>query len=99
MAKYRLSQDAARDSASITSYTADRYGDIQSLRYSAQIENAADLVADFPSLGRPYTTKGGRVFQRYNIGRHVLFYQVADEGILIVRILHQAMDFDRYLEG
>jgi plasmid stabilization system protein ParE len=32
------------------------------------------------------------------IGRHIIFYQVEDQGILVVRVLHQMMDFDRHLD-
>ena len=99
MADYAFSVIAEDDFDAITTYTAVTYDVTQAVHYTDAILDGAQRLADFPSLGRPYTTKGGRVFQRYNIGRHVLFYQVADEGILIVRILHQAMDFDNYLSG
>jgi plasmid stabilization system protein ParE len=40
----------------------------------------------------------GQTFQRYNVGQHAIFYQQTGEGILVVRILHGMMDFDRHLD-
>jgi toxin ParE1/3/4 len=35
--------------------------------------------------------------QRFRYGRHVVFFTNADNGILIVRVLGEAMDFERHL--
>lgn len=35
--------------------------------------------------------------QRFRYGRHVVFFTNADNGILIVRVLGEAMEFERHL--
>jgi toxin ParE1/3/4 len=35
-------------------------------------------------------------YRKYPGGSHVLFYRPATDGVDIVRILHQQMDFDRH---
>ena len=55
-------------------------------------------MANFPSMGRPYTTKKGRVYQRHNVGEHAVFFRPTEQGIFIVRILGLMMDFDRHLD-
>jgi toxin ParE1/3/4 len=53
------------------------------------------LVAD-PHLGRDcgHIRDG---YRKYASGSHVLFYRLADDGVDIVRILHERMDFGRHL--
>lgn len=99
MANYKLSELAKLDLDEITGYTALNFGAEQALAYPHQIHRGAGLAANFPSMGRPYTTKKGRVYQQYNVGRHALFYRPTEEGIFIVRVLHLMMDFDRHLDG
>ena len=99
MADYALSAAARDDLESITIYTIDAYGEAQALSYNAQMHRAAQLVADFPALGLPYVTKDGERFQKFMSGSHTLFYQPTGQGVLIVRILHGAMDFDRHLDS
>ena len=99
MAKYRLSRRASSDIEGIAQYSAERFGTRQAIAYVTDIHDAARLVAEISSLGRPYTTKKGRTYQRYNVGNHALFYRTTDEGVFVVRILHQAMDLDRRLDG
>jgi toxin ParE1/3/4 len=97
MAEYKLSRLAQADLEEITEYTALNFGERQAVVYSDQIHSAAQTAASFPSFGLPYTTKAGRVFQKYNSGRHAVFYQPNEQGIFIVRVLHSMMDFDQYL--
>ena len=99
MAAYKLSKLANQDVDGIIEYTALNFGERQAVVYYGQIHLAAKTVANFPSMGRPYTTRKGRIFQKYSVGEHALFYQPTEAGILIVRVLHQMMNFDRHLES
>ena len=98
MASYKLSQLAQLDLEEITSYTVLTFCEEQARLYNAQMHNAAQTAADFPFFGLSYLTREGAVFQKYNSGRHALFYRPTEEGILVVRILHQMMDFDAHLD-
>ena len=36
-------------------------------------------------------------FQYHKIGHHYLFFNISDSDLLIYRVLHESMDFDRHL--
>lgn len=97
MASYEYSKLADRDLDRIAAYTFINFGEKQTRAYRVSIDQAARTVANFPSMGRPYTTKDGVTFQKYNVGEHALFFQPIEKGVFIVRVLHLMMDFDRHL--
>ena len=98
MASYKLSELAEIDAQNITRYTALNFGKRKAIDYPNDIMASAKMIGNFPSIGRPYTTKKGRVYQQYNIGRHALFYRPTEQGVFIVRILHLMMDFNQHLD-
>lgn len=98
MARPQFSKAAESDLEAIAEYTFLNFGEAQAREYQALLDLAARTAANFPRLGRPYTTKAGRVYQRYNAGRHSIFYRSTESGIFIVRVLHQMMDIDRHLD-
>ena len=56
---------------------------------------AADDLAERPALGR----RADRLapgLRRYPYRSHVVFYMPEDEGVLIVRVLHESMDALRH---
>jgi len=54
-----------------------------------------DASAD-PAIGRPCPEVRAGYF-KYRSGSHFLFYRLIFNGIDVVRILHQSMDFPRHL--
>lgn len=98
MADWLLSKEAANDLDGITEYTTRHFGEKQARLYAAEIKRAIQVAADFPLLARPHITGAGEVFQRYNVGQHAIFYQQTAQTILVVRIMHGMMDFDRHLD-
>ena len=99
MAQYERSKFAEEDFRKIARYTLTNFGVKQAQDYEALLTQAAKTAANFPSIGKPYTTKKGKIYQQYNAGMHALFYRPTDTGIFIVRVLHLMMDFDRHLGG
>jgi toxin ParE1/3/4 len=85
-----LSRSAKADLLSIGAYTLETWGRTQAERYLDGLERCAKLLAGNPSLGRPceWIRPG---LNRFEKGRHVLFYRRQGDGILISRILHQSM--------
>ncbi|MDR4651359.1 MAG: type II toxin-antitoxin system RelE/ParE family toxin [Nitrosomonas sp.] len=53
-------------------------------------------MADNPNIG-VNSDELSPGLQRFRYGRHVVFFTNADNGILIVRVLGEAMDFERHL--
>ncbi len=99
MASYSVSVLADQDLEAISYYTTLNFGERKTLAYKSAIIQSSELVANFPSMGKLYTTKQGRIFQKYNIGEHALFYQPTEAGIFVVPVLHLMMGFDRHLDS
>jgi len=76
--------------------TAERWGVDHAEFYIRQIRQHIEAVAARPALGRacPQVRTG---YYKYRSGSHFLFYRLIDGGIDVVRIVHERMDFGRYL--
>lgn len=95
MRRYTLSPRAQSDLEEIWDYTAARWSVDQAEIYVCQIKAAVEAAAD-PRRGRACDeVRAG--YRKYPAGTHVLFYRTMANGVDIVRILHQRMDFERHL--
>ena len=98
MAKYDITKEATEDLYRIWEYTVDTWSEEQADTYYALIESGMDKVAEVPEqVGKPYD----EIFpglRGYHVRRHMLFFVLQDNGrALIVRILHEKMDYARHL--
>lgn len=96
MSGFLLRPRARADLKAIWTYTSDRWSVEQADRYVRLLHEAMLRVADDPRLWRPcdHIREG---YFKYAAGSHVLFFTRHEAGIVIVRILHQSMDFERHL--
>lgn len=94
--EYRLAPAAQRDLDAIFDFTVREWGLRQAEHYVAVIESACARLAQAPELAQDcgYIRAG---YRRAAVGRHVLYFRVADWGIAVVRILHQRMDVGRHV--
>jgi toxin ParE1/3/4 len=91
-----LSPRAAKDLDEIWDYTADRWGRPRAETYLRAIQAAIEAVAANPALSRACdNVRPG--YRKYPAGTHIVFFRLIPEGIDVVRILHNRMDFDRHL--
>lgn len=92
--RLELSRRAQADLDEIRDYSVERFGVIRAIAYLAVIEDAFRLLLRFPEMGgmHPALTPGTR-----SIGceQHRIYYEVDDDCVRIVRILHRAMDVNR----
>lgn len=91
-----LSRLAASDLGEIADYTIAEFGIEQARKYRDQFQGCFDALLANPNLGRSaedITPALRRIRQQ----AHVIFYSPTEEEILIVRVLHHSMDFERYL--
>lgn len=96
MSRYRLTPAAQRDLSSIWDYTVERWDAYQAEIYVLEIKGAIERIAEMPARGRAVEEiRAG--YRRYAIGSHLLFFIAHDEGIDVIRILHQRMDPMRHL--
>jgi toxin ParE1/3/4 len=109
---YRLTAIADDDVEGILIYTGREFGPRQRDRYEQLLEAAARMVATNPlrpgSRARDDLGRGIRSFhiehaaRRRGMAAHILYYlrgKLADgrEGVVIVRVLHEAMEPARYV--
>lgn len=93
--RFILTPRAQADLDEIWDYTAARWSLDQAETYTRQLWRDIASVAERPSLGSecPEVRKG---YRKYCSGSHVLFYRVIADGIDVVRILHERMDYGRH---
>jgi toxin ParE1/3/4 len=91
-----ISRKADNDLVAIADYTIATFGIAQARKYRDHLQACFDSLLENPLLGR---TAGELApgLRRIRQQAHVVFY-TADAGhVLIVRVLHHRMDFDRHL--
>lgn len=96
MANYVLSRKAAADVEAIAEFSLQRWDMARAERYVLGLHETFRTLAEFPDLGRDASDiRAG--YRRIDTASHAVFYRKTEDGILIVRILHQQMDFGRHL--
>jgi len=96
VARYSLSREAEADLDDIFRYSIETLGLKRAERYYLALEECLQRVAETPALGRAVVGRS-RTFLQYNCLRHGIFYVIADNGVLVVRVLHLTMDLKRHL--
>lgn len=96
MPRFRLSSRAESDLSEIADYTIESFGLDQARRYVEGLEVCFQALADRSSEGRSAAELAPGLM-RFRQQSHVVFYMPDEEGVLIVRVLHKSMDFQRHL--
>ncbi|MEY4922221.1 MAG: hypothetical protein RLY17_938 [Pseudomonadota bacterium] len=92
---YKLSERATDDFAGIYDYTLLKFGETQADHYTDALEAFFGTLVAMPEIGRDYFVVPG--VMRVEFQRHTIFYTARETDILIVRILHQQMNYSRHL--
>ncbi len=95
MSRVILSPKAKSDLSDIWDYTLAEWGIDQAEKYVRELwaemqEHACDssTSADISDVRKGY--------RKIRSGSHVIFFKLTGDGINVVRILHQRMDFERH---
>lgn len=91
MVAYSLSTKAATDLDGIYEYTIITFGLAQARNYLVGLHDCFQMLADNPLYGRS-TTELAANLRRLEYQSHIVFYKPKEQGVLIVRVLHQSMD-------
>jgi toxin ParE1/3/4 len=96
--EYRFTPAAQRDLEGIFDHSVRQWGLMQALQYTQALESALVKLAESPAQGQDCDRiRNG--YRRRLVARHFVYFQAADYGISIVRILHARMDAPRHLAG
>ncbi len=96
MGKYALSGEADSDIQQIARESVKRWGFTRAEKYVLGLHETFQRLADFPEMGRDASRV--RVgYMQIESAHHSIFYRKTEQGILIIRILHERMDFRRHL--
>ena len=87
MASVELSDRAAADLLAIYLEGIRHFGPRQADRYLDELDACFHLLADNPRMGRS-TESLGQGLRRHEHGSHVIFYELMEQDILIIAILH-----------
>jgi toxin ParE1/3/4 len=95
--KFELTPRAERDLKDIWLYTADTWGDEQADNYVLLLQKRFKSLATSPFMGpaRPDVGDGCRYLPE---GKHLIFYRVDDDTVVILAVLHASMDIERHIE-
>lgn len=96
MAEYRLSPRAQTDLEDVFDDTVARWGLAQAMRYTDLIEAACVSLATAPYQA-PACDHVRMGYRRWAVERHMIYFRVEEDGIAVIRILHQRIDAPRRL--
>jgi toxin ParE1/3/4 len=96
LAEYRLAPEAERDLEAIWLYTFEEWGVEQAHLYTDELAEAFTQLATSPEIAVScdQIRKG---YRRIRVGRHVIYFRLAEYGIVVVRVLHDRMLPARHL--
>ncbi|WP_066647363.1 MULTISPECIES: type II toxin-antitoxin system RelE/ParE family toxin [Sphingomonas] len=91
MARVRLAASAQEDLRDIRVYSKAAHGPAIARDYLQGLRKAFDLLGDRPRVGVEETDLGIGV-RSFSYRLHRIYFQLDTQGIVIIRILHQAQD-------
>ncbi|MEE8392767.1 MAG: type II toxin-antitoxin system RelE/ParE family toxin [Rhodospirillales bacterium] len=94
--RIRFSPKARTDLANIWDFSKHEWGEGRADRYLDGLQDRMIWLTAHPSLWKPRDDLAKGLFS-YPQESHVIFFREIDEGIEIVRILHQRMDVEKRL--
>ena len=94
---YKLAEAAQKDLREISAYTLKTWGKEQAKAYREIIRASLKLISETPEIGqkRSELMVGLRSFP---VGHHIAYYVEREDGIVVARILHPAMDQEQAMQ-
>lgn len=96
MAEYLLTPAAERDLEDIWTYTVQHWGLEQANHYIDHLIAAIDSLSQSPKAAP--TCDHIRIgYRRRSVERHMVYFRITTDGIVVVRVLHESMDAKKRL--
>jgi toxin ParE1/3/4 len=96
LTQIELTRDAERDLIDIYLFGIEHFGPSQAERYATALHSRIAFIADNPSAGADYSAVQNGL-RRYEHISHAVYFRRTSSGILVLRILHGAMDPGRHI--
>lgn len=91
--RYRLTEQAEADLENILIEGILRFGELQALKYANSFKRTFELLADMPMIGRS-SERGHPDENRFLHGRHVIYYRVEADEIVVQAIIFGGLILD-----
>lgn len=95
---FKLSKQASQDVEDIYLYGFINFGEQQADQYSLKMLSCINLLCSNPEIGR-LDTRTNPAIRRFDFESHVVFYDIEEDTIFIVRVLHKSVDFVQHLSS
>lgn len=92
--KLVLSRRASQDFDEIYQYGFSKFGEHQADKYAINLSSCLETISLNPEIGR-FDTRVSPAIRRHEHLNHIICYDVIENEIIIVRILHKSMNFLR----
>jgi toxin ParE1/3/4 len=83
-----ISANARADLVSILIWSENTWGEDQQQRYERELLAAMQRAGAFPESGRRIQFAGTE-YRKLRAGHHVLFYEITEGAVRILRVLHE----------
>lgn len=93
--KYRLTDDSIYDLENIFEYTVYEFNYDQAIKYLDSFDAILENLSANPNLGR-LRNEIRNELRSITHSKHVIFYRIIENEIIILRILHGSRDLPRY---
>lgn len=93
MANYKLSSKAEFDLTVMYEFGISKFGLIQAQKYFFEMHDTFELLSANSVLGRDASEYINEL-KRLTFKSHTIFYLITSNGILIIRVFSQLMDYE-----
>ncbi|PCI47376.1 MAG: plasmid stabilization protein ParE [Alphaproteobacteria bacterium] len=93
---YRLLPKAESDYFSIYAYTYENFGEQQAEKYTRGLLDSFTLITEHPHIGRSINDIRTGYFRHAYEG-HVIYYKLKQNEVLIIRVLANRQDHQKYI--
>jgi toxin ParE1/3/4 len=97
MSNVQFTNAARKDLREIFTYTTKTWGRAQARQYSEQLKQHTIAIGELRAHSKPILGASADVHQSH-CRKHIFVFERQGDKVLIVRILHEAMDIPRHLK-
>ena len=93
--KFQLSRQAVNDLREIWLYSEENWGIAKADEYLRMVEGQMEVIVGQATAGKELQGLSG--YLKQSAGRHIIVFRRDEDGVVIVRVLHERMDPARHL--